>query len=71
MVTVWWCSVISMSEPMNFTSLVLAANGSSPAPAPMPDDTEDVVEAYSFNTGRHLPLATFSCIVHPVSELRL
>ncbi len=36
--------------------MVLAANSSAPAPAPMPDDTEDVVEAYSFNTGMSLYL---------------
>ena len=41
-----------MPDPL--ASLVMAANSSAPAPAPIPDDTEDVVEAYSFNTGTFL-----------------
>jgi hypothetical protein len=43
-----------MSVAGDLASLVMAANSSAPAPAPMPDDTEDVVEAYSFNTGMFL-----------------
>ncbi len=45
-----------MSVTGDLASMVMAANGSAPAPAPMPDDTEDVVEAYSFNTGIFLYL---------------
>ena len=45
-----------MSVTGELASLVMAANSSAPAPAPMPDDTEDVVEAYSFNTGMFLDL---------------
>ncbi len=43
--------------------MVLAANSSAPAPAPMPDDTEDVVEAYSFNTGMFLYLTLGHALV--------
>lgn len=33
-------------------ALAMAANSSAPAPGPAPPEvTEDVVEAYSFNTG--------------------
>ena len=38
----------------------MAAISSDPAPAPMPDDTEDMVEAYSFNTGTFLSLLMHS-----------
>lgn len=42
-----------MSASDMFAALAanLTTNSSAPAPGPMPDDTEDVVEQYSFNTG--------------------
>ncbi len=42
-----------MSAPTLFAALAanLTTNSSAPAPGPAPEDTEDVVEQYSFNTG--------------------
>ena len=54
--------------PDSLASLVMAANSSAPAPAPIPDDTEDVVEAYSFNTGTFLWLPL---TMHAITLLRL
>ncbi|KAK9909394.1 hypothetical protein WJX75_001559 [Coccomyxa subellipsoidea] len=47
----------------------LTTNSSAPAPGPMPDDTEDVVEQYSFNTGLMvLLMVLWSAIGHQIAS---
>ncbi|EIE24491.1 hypothetical protein COCSUDRAFT_46826 [Coccomyxa subellipsoidea C-169] len=60
-----------MSAPTLFAALAanLTTNSSAPAPGPAPEDTEDVVEQYSFNTGLMvLLMVLWSAIGHQIAS---